>query len=207
MKLYYCKTTNPRKVCALAKHLALDVDYEYVDLFARAQHQPKFAAINPNNKVPVLVDGQTTVIESTAIMMYLARAADSALWPENFKQQVEIVQWLSWDSAHLSRHASTVYFEHIIKPMAFNGEPDPETVREAVGFFTSFARILDEHLAERPFLVAEDLTIADFGTACVMTVAQEQALSELPLGDFPHICRWLARLSELPAWRDPWPAD
>lgn len=207
MKIYYFETTNPRKVCALAKHLQLPVEYERVDLFKGEHYGEAFAAINPNRKVPVLVDGETTIVESSAIMMHLANAAASDLWPDLPAEQVQVIQWLSWDSAHLSRHASVVYYEHSVRAQASLGPPNLEDVEEAVKFFRRFAGTLDEHLATRPYLVADRLTIADFGVACVMTVARESNLEQLPVLEFPHVCAWLDRLAELAAWRDPWPDD
>ena len=206
MKLYYCETTNPRKACALAKHLALPVEYQHVDLFAGQQNSSEFFEINPNRKVPVLVDDDVRVFESTAIMLHLSNAASAETWPSEPAGQVEVMQWLSWDSAHLSRHAGTVYFEQVIKAKASMGEPNPTAIEEAVGFFRQFAGVLDQHMEGRSFVVGEQLTIADFGVACVMTVAREFGLSALPISEFSAITRWLDRLDELPAWRDPWPA-
>ena len=139
--------------------------------------------------------------------MHLAQIANSNLWPEPPAHQVQVIQWLAWDSAHLSRHASTVYFELVIKRLASMGEPDPEAVREAVGFFEQFATILDAHLSDREFLVGEELTIADFGTACVMTVVQENNLKEVPVNGYSNILRWLETLAEIPAWKEPWPVN
>lgn len=207
MKIYYFETTNPRKVCALAKHLALPVEYVRVDLFKGEHYGEEFAAINPNRKVPALVDGDLVVVESLAIMMHLANAAGSDAWPDQPADQVQVVQWLSWDSAHLSRHASVVYYEHTIREQASLGPPDLNAVDEAVKQFRRFAGTLDKHLADRDYLAANRLTIADFGVACVMTVARESRLEQLPVGDFPNISAWLDRLAEIPAWRDPWPAS
>ena len=71
MKLYYAETMNPRKVCALAKYLGLPVEFVRVDLRKGEQHTPDFLAVNPNGKVPVLVDGDLVLWESTAIMARL----------------------------------------------------------------------------------------------------------------------------------------
>ena len=61
-------------------------------------------------------------------------------------------------------------------------------------------------VGERRFLVDDRLSVADFGVACVMAVARESGLSQLPVGEFAHISGWLDRLDELPAWSDPWPS-
>ncbi|NKB98533.1 MAG: glutathione S-transferase family protein [Pseudomonadales bacterium] len=206
MKLYYCKTTNPRKVCALAKYLELDVEYEFVDLFSQAQHQPEFLSVNPNRKVPVLFDGEKRIFESTAIMAHMAIVADSGLWPSEAQAQVNALQWLTWDIAHLSRHASTLYFEQIIKAKAGIGSPNPEAIEEAVNFFRQFAKVLDDQLDGQEHVLDAGLSIVDFGLACVMTVAREEGLEALPIQEFANISQWLERMDEIPAWRAPWPS-
>lgn len=205
MKLYYFETTNPRKVCAVAKYLDLPVEYVRVDLAQGEQKQSEYLAINPNGKVPALIDGDISLFESTAIMMHLAQRAESQLWPNARQQQVEALQWLAWDIAHFSRHASTVYFEHFIKNNFGFGEPDAAAVDEAVGFFRTFAAVLNSHLTGRSFLVGGNLTIADFGVASVISVARELQLTELPVAEFGEVSRWIDTLMDFPAWRDPWP--
>jgi glutathione S-transferase len=121
------------------------------------------------------------------------RAAGSDLWPDG-DRQIEVMRSLSWDSQHFTRHAGSLYFEHIVKPAFGMGSPDRAVVEEATGFFRRFAAVLNDHLSGRAYLVGDALTVADFA---------ERA--RLPLAEFPEIERWHARLSELPAWLAPFP--
>ncbi|MDB5775828.1 MAG: glutathione S-transferase family protein [Herbaspirillum sp.] len=203
MKLYYCETLNPRKACAVARYLNSPVEFIRVNL-AKGEHKtPEFLAINPNGKVPVLQDGDMTLWEANAIMCHLSNAADAHLWPQDAPRQVEIMRWLSWDAHHFTRHAGTLYFENIIKPMIGMGEPVAAAVDSATAFFRTNAAILDAHLGKRKFLVGDALTIADFATAVTLPYADA---AKIPLDEFPAIRRWHARLQELPAWREPFPA-
>ena len=202
MRLYYAETLNPRKACAVARYLNADVEFVHLDL-AKGEHQrPEFLALNPNGKVPVLETNKGTLWESNAIMCYLARIAGSDLWPGD-ERQVEVIRWLSWDSQHFTRHAGTLYFEHIIKPAVGLGRPDPTVVEKATGFFKKFAAVLDAHLSDRKWLVGEMLTIADFAVAITLPYA---GWAHLPLEEFREIQRWHAQLDELPAWREPFPS-
>ncbi len=203
MKLYYAETMNPRKVCAVAKYLGSPVEYVRVDLSRGEQRTPAFLAENPNGKVPVLVDGDMHLWESTAIMAHLAVKAGSDLWPSDAASQVEVLRWLSWDIAHFSRHGSSLYFEHVIKPYLGLGEPNAAAVEEATNFFRRFAAVLDAHLEDRDYLVGDKLSIADFGVAVLLPWAEQ---AQLPVGEFAHIQRWHERMMALPAWRDPFPA-
>jgi glutathione S-transferase len=202
MKLYYAETLSPRKACAVAIHLGSPVEFVRVNLGKGEHKLPAFLAINPNGKVPVLEDGATKLWEADAIMCYLARAAGSDLWP-NDERQVEVMRWLSWSAYHFTRHAGTLYFQHIIKPNFLGSAPDPQVVEEATGFFRQFAQVLNEHLRGRKFLVGDALTIADFSVAVTLPYAEK---AKIPVACFPEIERWHARLEELPAWREPFPA-
>ena len=111
-----------------------------VDL-AKGEHKaPDYLAINPNGKVPALVDGDTKLWESNAIMCHLARAAKSDLWPTDPNKQIEVLKWLSWNSEHFTRHAGTLYFNYHIKPKFDLGEPDMKAVEEATGFLQAVRR-------------------------------------------------------------------
>jgi glutathione S-transferase len=175
-----------------------------IDL-SKGEHQtPEYLAINPNGKVPALRDGDARLWEGHAIMAYLAAKAGSDLWPKDSAKQIDILRWLNWDTAHFSRHAGTLFFQHYIKAAFGMGEPDAAAVEEATGFFKRFADVLDNHLKGRTYLVGDNLTIADFGVACMLPTAQE---AKLPLGGFTQIQRWHDGLMRLPAWKDPYPAS
>ena len=202
MKLYYAETLNPRKACAVAKYLNTHVDFVHVDLARGENRTPAFLALNPNGKVPVLDTGRGALGESNAIMCHLARIAASDLWPGD-ERQVEVMRWLSWDSQHFTRHAGSLYFEHVIKPAIGLGHSDLSAVAKAEGFFKRFAAVLEAHLSGRRWLVGETLTIADFAVAVTLPYAGP---AHLPLDGFHEIQRWHAQLNALPAWRDPFPA-
>jgi len=204
MKLYYFETMNPRKVCALAKHLRSPVEYVRLDAAQGEHKQPAHLARNPNGLVPVLVDGERTIWESAAIMVHLALRAGSPMWPtHDTAAQVEVMRWVSWDLVHFMPHAGTFYFERMIKPKLGMGEPDAAQLARAAEPFHASATILDDHLARHMYLVGDELTIADF---CVAVLLPDATRMDLPVGDYRYLQRWHGRLMELPAWREPWPA-
>ncbi|ETR77098.1 glutathione S-transferase [Afipia sp. P52-10] len=203
MKLYYDVTMNPRKVCALAKHVGAPLAYVHIRL-GKGEHQtPDFLALNPNGKVPVLQDGDTTLWEANAIMAYLARAASSDLWPDDGGKQVEVLRWLSWDAEHFSRHTGDLYFEYIIKPQFALGDLNTAAVTQATAAFRQYGRVLNDHLRGRRYLLGDALTIADFAVAVTLPYAER---AKIPVDEFPEIVRWHDRLNALAAWRDPFPA-
>lgn len=201
MKLYYFETLNPRKACAVAKYLGSPVEFVRIDLAKSEHKRPEFLAINPNGKVPAFTDGDTKLWEADAIMAYLAKVEGSDLFPDG-NRQIEMMRWLSWSSQHFTRHAGTLYFQYLIKPNLLKQPTDPRAVEEATGFFKQFAGVLNDHLRGRKYLLGDTLTIADFSVGVTLPYAEK---IKLPLGAFPEIERWHARLNELPAWRQPFP--
>ncbi len=199
MKLYYFDVMNPRKVCALARHLHLPVEFVRVNLGQGEHRAPAFLAMNPNGKVPVLVDSATTLWESNAILCYLADKAGSDLWPKDARQY-EVLRWLMWDATEFAPKAGTLYFEHIIKSRFGLGPPDAAEVARATEGFRRFAAVLEAHLHTHRFLAGERLTVADFAVAITLPYAKE---AHLPLDDFPQIRRWHGEMSELEGWLDP----
>jgi glutathione S-transferase len=202
MKLYYFESLNPRKACAVAKHLGSPVELVRVDLSKGENKTPAYLAINPNGKVPALVDGDTRLWEANAIMAHLALAAGSDLWPRDDRRQIELTRWLSWDANHFTRHAATLVFQNVVKVQFLGGEPDAKAVEEATGFFRQFAAVLDEHLRGRKYVLGDTLSIADFALAAALPRADE---AKIPVKEFKEIVRWHDRLCELPAWRQPFP--
>ena len=169
MKLYYSDTLNPRKACAVARHLNAPVDFVWVSLPKGEHKTPEFLAMNPNGKVPVLAHDGGTLWESNAIMGFLARAAGSDLWPSDDKL-VEMVRWLSWDLQHFTRYTGALYFEYVIKPKFAIGPVDNNAVAEAIDYVRKYARILNEHLRDRAYLL-DTLSIADFAVAIALPYA------------------------------------
>lgn len=204
MRIYWIKAQAPQRVLALAKHLGIEAEFVELDLMAGALKAPDYAGLNPNMKVPTLVDGDLVLWEASAIMAHLCIKAESDMWPaHNPAEQVEVLRWLSWNDCHWSPAVAPFYFEHVVKATFGMGPPDNESLKSRVPDFIRFAKVLDSHLAGRTYAVSDRLTIADFQLASMATYWRE---SEMPLQAFPHVVRWIDGLMRIPAWADPWPA-
>lgn len=204
MKIYWIKAQAPRRVLALVRHLGIDAELLEKDLMAGEMKTDNYAALNPNRKAPTLVDGDTVLWESSAIMAYLCIRAGSDMWPAHHPaEQVEVLRWLSWNDCHWSPAVSPFYFEHIVKPTFGIGPADTASLPAAVPELQRFAAVLDGHLQGRTYVACDRLTIADFQLASMAAYWRE---SEMPLAGFANIVRWLDGLMRIPAWADPWPA-
>jgi glutathione S-transferase len=203
MKIYWIKAQAPRKVLALVKHLGVKAEFVEIDVIAGGLKTLDYAALNPNMKAPTLVDGDLVLWESSAIMAHLCIKAGSDMWPaHNPAEQVEVLRWLSWNDCHWSLEVGPFYFEHIVKATFGIGLPDSESLKPRVVGLVRYAKVLDDHLADRAYVACGRLTIADFQMASMATYWRE---SEMPLEEFPNIVRWIDGLMSIPAWANPWP--
>ena len=203
MKIYWFKAQAPQRVLALAKYLGVEAEFVQIDLMGGGLQAPNFTALNPNRKVPVLVDGDTVLWESSAIMAYLCIRAGSDLWPaQRPAEQVQVLRWLSWNDCHWAPAVGPFYFEHIVKSTFDMGPPDRESLKSRAPDLLKYAAVLDGHLTGRNYAACDRLTIADFQLGTMASYWRE---SEMPLHAFPSIVRWLDRLERIPAWAQPWP--
>ena len=106
MKLYgFPPSPNTWKVRAVAAHLRVPLDFEFVDLTKGGSHTPDYLALNPTGRAPTLVDGDFKLWESTAIMQYVASKSPNTLWPNDARTRADIMRWQSWDLAHWGKEA------------------------------------------------------------------------------------------------------
>jgi glutathione S-transferase len=198
MKLYYSRNLNPRVAVAVARYLGSPVDYIAANP-RDADQEEAFRPINPNTLVPVLVEDDRSLWETDAIACRLSQIAGSDFWP-GAEALPETIRWLSWNKRHLTLAGEAYYFENLIKPSYLGLPPDPGALVEAEGEFHRFARVLDDVLASRRWLVEDRLTYADFRTASIMPFA---AAAKMPVGAYTNILNWAGRLDEIDAWRAP----
>jgi glutathione S-transferase len=198
VKLYYNRNLNPRVAVAVAKYLASPV--EFILAHPRDPKQEEaFRAINPNTLVPVLVENGRSLWETDAIAFRLARIAGSDFWPTDVRM-TEMFEWLSWSAQHFTQAGGTFYFVNIIVPQFFTRAPDAHALDEASREFHRYAAVLEQILADRTWLVGDQLSYADFRVASALPFA---AKGEIPVGRYSRIVKWHERLNQIDSWRDP----
>jgi glutathione S-transferase len=156
--------------------------------------------INPQGKIPTLVDGDFVLWESNAIIQYLDDAyGDCALSSREPRRRADVARWLFWEAAHWQPAFVPVlgaFVGHHILPAAVRPPAgavcwDDATLRERLAF-------LDTHLDGHRFIVGDAPTLADFSVAGMMTYAHA---ASFPFGEFPRIAGWYERIEALDAWR------
>ena len=192
---------SPRafKVLFVANYLGSDYEFCLCDLTKGGQKTDAYTALNPNQKMPTLEDGDLKLWESNAIIQYLAaKKPESGLVPSDEKARADVLRWMFWESTTWDPAIATLVFERVVKSFFGGGAPDPVEVEKALQKFTRAADILNAHLRGRDYLSGDRLSLADFAVAADLTMAEA---AQLPLDDYPEIRRWSARIADLPAWK------
>ena len=201
MKLYgFPPSPNTWKVRAVAAHLRIPLELEFVDLVKGASHTPDYLALNPTGRAPTLVDGDFKLWESTAIMQYLASRSANSLWPDDSRIRADIMRWQSWDLVHWGHEAcDPLLFERLVKKFVNLGPPDAAAVENALACFNKEAAVLDAHLAKQPYLVGQNVTLADFSVAAPLFHA---VAADMPLAPYRNVQAWFGRVAALPCWQE-----
>lgn len=192
--------SSPRgfKVLSFANHIAIPYEFKLVDLTKGEQTQPGYVAINPNKRMPSLTDGDFTLWESNAILVYLATLKpDAGFLPADPKGHADVLRWMFWESCSFDPACAILIFENFVKGFFGRGAPDPAEVEKGTAQFNKFAGVLDAHLSGRKWVCGDSLTIADFSLAAPLTMTEG---GKLPVEPFGEIKRWYAQMAALPAW-------
>lgn len=200
MQLYtFPPSPNSLRCQAVANQLGIELELIPLDLTKQEHLTPEFIALNPNHKIPTLVDGDFVLWESGAIMLYLAQSKPgNELLPGALQERVRMAQWLFWNTAHWSAACGAIAYEKLVKDMLGLGAPDQAKLNEALENLARFGAVLNAHLKGRAALVGDGATLADH--AIVSWLPHAERL-ELPLAEFAEIRRWSADLLGAPAWR------
>ena len=193
IKFYFSGAPNPTKVGLLLEETGLAYEAIPVDTRKGEQHKAEFLKVNPNAKVPVIVDGDATVFDSNAILLYLAEKTGKFLPPNTPKNRGELLSWLMFAASGVGPFSGqSVHFQH----------HTPETIPYAQNRYAFEAMrhysVLNERLATRRYVVADAYTIVDmdvWGWARMIPyVLNKEAWEKLP-----HLKRLVDEVEARPA--------
>ena len=174
----------------------LGLEYEHVQTnFMGDNKQPDYLALNPNGRVPTLVDGDTVLWESLAINLYLAEKYDGGLNPKNVEDRGRAIQWSFWVMLEAEKPLLEFLFNTLILP---EDQRDAAVCEAAVAQLQAPLRVLDAALAGREYLVGDSFSVADLNVAAVLSWA---VAAKLDLAEFPNVARWLTVCVDRPAAR------
>lgn len=167
--------------------------YEVVPLgFAPGFKLERPLAINPNNKIPALEDGNLVLFESLAINLHIAGKAGAPLMPVG-DDASRVLQWTLWTATEIEAHVMRWGYNTYLKPEAERVASEAAAGKEALDLRLA---VLEAELAQRPFLVGNGFTVADLNLACVLYAPWA---NKYDLARFPKVKAWLDTCLTRPA--------
>lgn len=199
MHLYHHPySSNARRVTMVADHLGIKLDLVEINL-GSADDRRRLAEVNPNSKIPVLLDDGFMLTESCAIMQYLADSKPGqTLYPHDPLARADVNRWLFWSSQHFAPAIGVIVWQNVWKKMVEGADPDPVELARGTRELERFAPVLDAHLAGREWLCGDALTLADFAVAAPLMYIE---LGHVPVAPYANLLAWFGRVRQLPAWR------
>jgi GSH-dependent disulfide-bond oxidoreductase len=189
--LYTWTTPNGRKVSIALEELELPYTAHAVNIGDDEQFAPDFLKIAPNNKIPAIVDNDngTAMMESGAILLYLAKKAGKLL-PSDEKARWSAIEWLMWQMGGVGPMCGQVH--HFVR---FNQGKSAYAEERFLNEAKRLYGVMDKRLADHEFLAGE-YSVADIATWPWISRFEWQTID---LDDFPNVKRWYTEIANRPA--------
>ena len=193
--LYYWPTSNGRKITIMLHEVALPYTIIPVNFKIGEQYAPDFVAINPNNKIPAIVDHEPigggaplAIFESAAILIYLAEKS-GRLMPQDARGRYDVIKWTVFQAASIGpMFGQMAYFHDYAAPKM------PAALDRYENEVRRLYKVLERRLGEAAYL-AGDYSIADVAVwPWIQPARQEQRFE-----DYPNLKRWYDAIAARPA--------
>jgi glutathione S-transferase len=187
------RSGNCYKIRLTAAHVGIKLDRRNYDIMKGETRTPEFLAnINANGRIPVLEDGDRFLTESNAICFYLANG--SKLIPDGHYDQADMLRWMFWEQYNHEPNIATLRFWK--RFIGIEALVDAQRIQMTGKRENGLAALdlMDKHLAERKWFVADQFTIADICLFAYTHVADE---ADFDLEAYPEIVRWMERIMTL----------
>jgi glutathione S-transferase len=203
MRLYtYPASPGCRPIAMFIADHGIEVEQQVVDLMAGEQYQPAFAAINPNNAVPVLEDGSFRLVESSAILKYLADVVDSPTYPKPLQARARVNSAMDWVNTGFYRaFGFSLCYPQVLPQLKW-----PDTTAQSLALSAGQAGsrkllcVMNDNMLDAgdSWLCGDSLSIADYFASGVVSLGE---LTGCDFSAWPNVQRWYERMQDLPNWQ------
>jgi glutathione S-transferase len=195
LRIYGIARTRAFRALWMANELGLEYEHLPIEIGGDGARAAEFLAINPNGRLPFIVDGGFALFESLAITLYLAKKhSNGKIYPATLEGEAKAWQWSFWAIAEVDRGVNIWSLHAVRLPPA---ERDAALREEALQVIATPFRVLDAAVAKQPYLLGGDFTVADLNVAAVISRAIDMDLSAVP-----NLKTWLTRCLTRPAARE-----
>ncbi len=164
----------------------MGLDYEHVGTtFSEDSKTEEYLDVNPNGRIPALVDGDLKLFESMAINMYLGETYATHLLPQDAKGRARTWQWSIWGISEIEPLQMQIVVEKFFTP---EDRKNPKVVTRAERGLARPLKVLDGVLSSQSYLLGDEFTLADLNLAGVMDLFN---MIRLDISEWQHVKRWL----------------
>ncbi|HTI45045.1 MAG TPA: glutathione S-transferase family protein [Casimicrobiaceae bacterium] len=193
IKFYFNLAPNPTKVALMLEETGLPYELVPVDTRKGEQHTPAFRAVNPNGKVPAIVDGDATVFDSSAILLYLAEKTGKLLPTDTPAARGQLLSWMFFVGTGVGPYSGqAVHFQ------TYAPEKLPYAVERYRFEADRHYKILDAQLAKGRYMLGDTYTIVDINVWGWLRLVP-MVLGEQAWADYPNVKRLVDEVSARPA--------
>jgi len=193
--LYGITTSRAFRCLWLLEELGVEYRHKPLDFRSDDLKSAEYRAVNPNGRVPALVDDDLVLWESMAINLYLAEkyGEKDSLWPATPEQRAMAYQWSFWVMTEVEQPLLSVLMHKRVLP---EDKRDPHKVTRNEGLLKQPFSVLEQALTKQDYLATDQFSVADLNVAAVMSWCKPARLS---LKKYPHLDDWLKRCLDRPA--------
>jgi glutathione S-transferase len=208
LKIYGHPGSRAARTLWMCRELGLQYEHIPTHFADGGTKQPEFLAINPAGRIPAIDDDGFRLAESMAINIYLAKKHGSELAPDSLEDEARMLQWSFWAMTETEKPLLTVLMQRMELPPGSAIEKyfrerspkDPAAEQAALKTLQHPLGVLDDHLANRDYLLGPSFTLADLNVASVLSLG---LAAKFDFSAYPNVQRWLGRCVARPAAQPP----
>jgi glutathione S-transferase len=194
LQIYGVARTRAFRALWVAEELGIAYEHRPIEIGDAGARTPEFLALNPNGRLPVIVDGDFVLPESLAITLYLTKKHGlGTLYPQRLEDEARAWQWSFWAIAEVDRGVN-IWSLHAVRLAPV--ERNTALREEALKIIAAPFKVLDAAVSQQPYLLGAHFTVADLNVAAVISRA-----ADMDLSSWPHLQAWLTRCLDRPAAR------
>jgi glutathione S-transferase len=193
LRIYGVARTRAFRAIWIAKELGLNFEHVPIEIGEAGARKADYLAVNPNGRLPAIVDDGFVLWESLAITLYLAKK-HGRFYPATPEDEAKTWQWSFWALNEVDRGVNIWSLHAVRLPPE---DRNPAMLAEALKVISAPFKVLDREFGQRAYLLGSDFTVADLNVAAVVSRAVDMDMPETP-----NVARWLRRCLDRPAARE-----
>ena len=195
IKIYGSPLSSAHRCYWAMEEMNVPYERQPLDMKKKEHKSEAFLKLNPNGKIPCIVDGDLVLWESAAINHYLALKYAPQLLGKSPEMRGMVEQWTFWGMLELQKPLIDILIQVMFLP---EDKKNPAVIEEAKKKIEPLNVILDNHLRNRNFMVGDVFTLADLNLASIVGINK---LTGQSLAAYPHIEKWFAAIINRPAYK------